>query len=571
MQSKGCVVKWIKALVIILGSSLCMVNAVESIKDNETSFDIDVADESGLSAGKELDFAEKERFNVEKKREQVLDLVNKGIDLINKKNFNEAMDIISHTRTLMLGELHLFVFDDKGICLAHGEDVSMVWRDFSQERDPFGERFIMAMIKKAEEGGGWYTYQWQDAAKVSYVKMVEKDGKKLIIGCGYFPHAKADLVTSLVKGGVSFFNDRIKKDIKPLEIFSNFNYSLGDFILGDLYLYVATSDVLVLANGGLPNEAGQNYYNNKDDKGAFFLRNMVNAMKDAPLGEGRWFEYTWFNALKKAYMERVIDPNGNSYFIGCGYNPEIDRDAAVELVKRGYQFMKAHGKTAIIQRIGDQLQSDYRLGQLNLFIYDRAGNVIAYGENSSLVGKNLYDMTDMSGRHMVREIIQKAKDEGAGWLDFRLRKSFYSVYIEEVDLGAEKYIIGTGLYPITKESTMVLMVKSAKGFFKSHSEEDAFRTFVDDTLNFIRGDMSVFVLDSDGICYADGDRFDRIWKDLSNEKDDDGKLYIKTMLNAIKMGPAKIIYKEKGLRKVAYIESVKKGDKTYIVGSSFYP
>ena len=563
--------KWIKALVIILGSSLCIVNAAENTKESDDSFDLSIVDESAIGAGKQLDFAEKERFNVEKKREQVISLVNQGIDLLKKKSFNEAMNLITHTKSLVYGELYLFVYSDKGVCLAQGEDVSMVWQDLSEERDSFGESFLMTMIKKAEEGGGWHTYQWRDAAKVAYVKMVEKDGQKLMIGCGYFPHDKGDLVVSLVKGGVAFFNDRIKKSIRPLEIFSNFNYSLGDFILGDLYLYVVTSDVLVLANGALPNEAGQNYYNHKDDKGVFFLRNMVNTMKDAPLGEGRWFEYAWFNATKKAYMERVTDSSGISYFLGCGYNPDVDREAAIELVKRGYQFMKAHGKSAVVQRINDHMQRDYRLGQLTLFIYDLMGNVIANGENTSLLGKNIYDLTDMSGRYMVREIVQKAKDEGAGWLDFRLHKSFYSVYIEEVDLGADKYVLGTGLYPITKESTMVLMVKSAKGFFKSHTEEDSFRAFVDTKANFIRGDMSIFVLDTDGICYADGDQFDRIWKDLSNEKDDDGKLYIKTMLNAIKMGPAKIIYKENGMRKVSYIESVKKGDKTYIIGSSFYP
>jgi signal transduction histidine kinase len=446
----------------------------------------------------------------------------------------------------------------------------MVWQDLSEERDSFGERFIMSLIKKAEDGGGWYAYQKRDSSKVSYVKMVEKDGQKLMIGCGYYPHYKGDSVISLVKSGVVFFNDRIKSGIQPLEVFSNFNYSLGDFILGDLYLYAVTSDVLVLANGALPNDAGQNYYNHKDDKGVFFLRNMVNAMKDAPLGEGHWFEYEWFNATKKAYMERVTDSSGISYFIGCGYNPDLDREAAVGLVKKGYQFMKAHGKSSIAQHINDQTQQDYRLGQLTLFIYDFMGNVIANGENIYLVGKNLYDLTDMSGRYMVREIIQKAKDEGAGWLDFRLHKSFYSVYIEEVDLGADKYVLGTGLYPITKESTMVLMVKSAKGFFKTHGEEESFRAFIDIKANFIRGDLSIFVLDTDGICYADGDRFDQIWKDLSNEKDDDGKFYIKTMLNAIKMGPANIIYKENGMRKIAYVESVKKGDKTYIIGSSFY-
>jgi signal transduction histidine kinase len=298
---------------------------------------------------------------------------------------------------------------------------------------------------------------------------------------------------------------------------------------------------------------------------------MVDTMKDVPPGEGRWFEYYWLGMTRLGYMERVVDSEGVSYFLGSSYNPTADREAAVELVKRGYQFMKAHGRTSIVDAINDQTQRRFKLGNLTLFIYDYKGVPIAYGSNTALVGKNLIDLKDESGRYMVREILDKAKNEGAGWLDFRWRKSFFSMYVEDIDLGSERFVIGTGVYPLTKESTMVLMVKSAKGFFKMNNNEDAFREFVDPKSTFIRGDMGIFVIDTDGICYADRDRFDLIWKDLSEEKDDDGKLYFKAMISAAKMGPAKVMYKKNNARKVAYIETVKKGDKTFIIGSSFYP
>jgi hypothetical protein len=401
--------------------------------------------------------------------------------------------------------------------------------------------------------------------------MMVKDGQKLMIGSGFYPHSKADLVVGLVKSAVSYFNDRTAKGVRPVEIVSNFHYQLGDFAIGDISLFVLNKDVTILANGDNPGDAGQNHFNSKDDNGTFFLRNIVNAMKEAPLGEGRWLEYNWSGMLRLAYVERVADAGGASYFIASAYNPTADREAAVELVKRGYQFMKAHGRTSIVDAVNDQTQRRFKSGPLTLFIYDYKGVPIAYGSNTGLVGKNMFDVKDESGRYMVREIIQKAKDEGAGWLDFRWRKSFLSMYVEDIDLGSEKFIIGTSVYPLTKESTMVLMVKSAKGFFKMNSNEDAFREFVDPKSTFIRGDMGIFVIDTDGICYADRDRFDLIWKDLSGEKDDDGKLYFKAMINASKMGPAKVMYKKNNARKVAYIESIKKGDKTYIIGSSFYP
>jgi len=565
-------VKRINLFLAILGCSLAFfVNYAADQTLLTDDFDINISNESGIGASKDLEFAEKERFDMQKKREEVEKMVDETIAFIQKKTFNEAMDYISHTRNFKRGELYPFVYNDKGVCLAHGENYSMVWKDLIKEKDSFGEAYVATMLEKAAAGGGWRSYQWRDATKNSYVKMTIKDGQKLMVGCGFYPHSKADSVVSLVKGAVAYFNDKIAKGSRSDEILGFFNYQLGSFILGDLYLYVVNKDVIMMAHGNTPGEAGQSYYDTKDSKGNFFLRDMVKVMKDLPLNEGRWFDYEWKNAPKKVYMERVVDANGVSYFIASGYQATVDREAAVELVKRGYQFMKSHGRTSIIDAINDQTQRRFKVGPLDLFIYDYKGNVIAYGSNIGMVGKNFIDLKDMSGRFVVREIIQKAQDEGAGWLDFRWRKSFFSMYIENIDLGSERFIIGTGVYPATKESTMVLMVKSAKGYFKANSEEDAFRGFVDNKANFIRGDMSIFVLDFDGICYADGDRFDRIWKDLSNEKDDDGKLYIKAMLNAAKMGPAKIIYKENSARKVAYIESVKKGDKMYIIGSSFYP
>lgn len=572
-KREGCDMKGVGLICVLLSCSCCSLDS-EQVHPyvSDELLDINVQDESGLGAGKDVQFAEKETFNIQKKREEVIAFVGEIEQLFKKKPLNEVLDMVNHTRNFKHGELYPFVYSVPDcICLAHGEDKNMVWKDMSKVKDSFGDVFVQSMVTKAREGGGWHTYQWRDASKVSYVKLIEKDGQQLMIGSGFYPHSKEDLVISLVKGAVSFFNDKIAHGIRPIEVWSQFNYQVGDFIIGDLYIFALNKDVVMLANGDRPGDAGQSYYDVKDDKGVYYQRIMVNAMKDAPLGEGRWFEYTGFHAPKRAYMERVVDDKGGSYFIASGYNPTADREAAVELVKKGYQFMKAHGRSSIVEAVNDQTKREFRYGPLNLFIYDFTGTPIAYGSNIALVGKNLIDLKDETGRYVVREIIEKARDEGAGWLDFRWRHSFFSMYVEAIDLGSEKFIIGTGVYPITKESTMMLMVKSAKGYLKSHPEEDAFKAFVDQKSNFVRGDLSIFVYDMDGVCYADGDRYHKIWKNCSNEKDDDGKLYVKAMLMSAKMGPSKILYKENGARKLAYIESVQKGDKMRIIGSSFWP
>ena len=182
----------------------------------------------------------------------------------------------------------------------------------SKEKDSFGDAFVVEMLKKAASGGGWHSYQWRHASKSSYVKMMVKDGKKLMGGSGFYPHSKVDLVVGLVKGAVAFFNDRTAKGVRPVEIVSNFHYSLGDFVIGDIALFVFNKDVIALANGNESAEAGQSLYDTKDEKGAFFSRNMVNTMKEVALGEGHWFKYQWSGMERLAYVERVVDAAGIS-------------------------------------------------------------------------------------------------------------------------------------------------------------------------------------------------------------------------------------------------------------------
>ena len=72
-----------------------------------------------------LSLLKEERSDIKKKRAEVEKMVDEIIAFIQKKPFNEAMDYLNHTSNFKHGELYPFVYDDKGVCLAHGEDI--VW------------------------------------------------------------------------------------------------------------------------------------------------------------------------------------------------------------------------------------------------------------------------------------------------------------------------------------------------------------------------------------------------------------------------------------------------------------
>ena len=181
----------------------------------------------------------------------------------------------------------------------------------------------------------------------------------------------------------------------------------------------------------------------------------------------------------------------------------------------------------------------------------------------------MWDDKDEDGRFYVRELVQKAKD-GGGWVDYKAKNSFKSNYVELIDLGTGKYVIGCGLYPATKRETMTLLAKSAADYVRSGEKlKDIIGEFTKPRGKFVRGDLSIFVLTLDGICLVYGTDYELIWKNISSWKDANGIPIIKLLDDSLQRGPGLVTYTRNNLKSVAYIEEVKKDGGTYIVGSSF--
>ena len=512
-------------------------------------------------------------FNVEEKRKQVIKLVEEGKAWLEKNPEDKAMSDFSQGKRFVRGEIYLFVIDasksKQGVVLAHGQDSSLIWQDLYNYQDNFGIYFIRDLIDVAQKGGGWLTYQWRNATKVTYVKQVKKNDKTYIIGAGYYPHSKEDAVVSLVKSAVSLFNRLISAGHPNDEAFSNFSYPLGRFVRGDLYLYALDFKGVHFAHGELPGLIGTNGMEYRDAAGKFVNKEIISKLRDKEFGTGIWVEYISRNAEKKAYAEKVQDKEGNLYFIAAGYYPTANREQVVNLVKKGYQYMKANGKTQAAKAFSEKRNMNFRFGDLNLFVYDMKGLCIANGRDPEFVGENQINLKDENGVYFVKEMIKKA-EAGGGWIDFKMRNSFESAYVEKIDLGIDQYVIGSAFFPSTKFETMTLIAKSGADYLDDHDASEAFRDFIQKDGAFIRGDLEIFVFDSAGICLVYGSDYDLIWRNLLNINDDDGKPFVKVIINSAKRGQGVVSYKLNGVMKTAYIIPVKKEGKDYIVGSSFY-
>ncbi|HSW73551.1 MAG TPA: cache domain-containing protein, partial [Candidatus Limnocylindria bacterium] len=421
------------------------------------------------------------------------------------------------------------------------------------------------------QGGGWVTYQWLNATKVSYVKEVKKDDMTFTIGVGYYPHSKVDAVVNLVKGAVALFNDVVKGGRSKEEALATFSYPMGRFVYGDLYLYAVDFNGIQLAHGENPELIGSNALMYHDSAGKLVNQEIISKLKLVDFGTGVWVDYISRNAPKRAYAEKVKDASGKLYFIACGYYPDADRKHVEELVRRGYKYMKANGKSMAVQEFTDKANNNFRYGDLYLFVYDTKGVCIAHGDNPTRIGMNMMDARGENGRLYVREFITQA-EKGGGWVDHKEKGAFTSAYVEMIDLGSERYVIGSQIYPISKRDTMILVAKGAADYLRNHDNEEAFREFVDPEGKFVRGDLEVFACDTNGICFAAGDEYNLIWNNLMNVKDDTGKPYVKMMINTIRQNraPSTLTYTLHGATRVVYAEPVEKGGKTYVVSSGFY-
>jgi hypothetical protein len=91
---------------------------------------------------------------------------------------------------------------------------------------------------------------------------------------------------------------------------------------------------------------------------------------------------------------------------------------AIAMAERGAVFMKAHGKEALMKKLSAK-NPEFVQGELYVDMRDiNTGIVMAHPINPSIVGKNLVDVPDASGKVYRREIIELAARQGKGWVDY---------------------------------------------------------------------------------------------------------------------------------------------------------
>ena len=106
---------------------------------------------------------------------------------------------------------------------------------------------------------------------------------------------------------------------------------------------------------------------------------------------------------------------------GTAHAADPTEKDAIAMAERGAAYLKAHGKDEMIKRINAR-DPDFVQGSLYVDMRDlHSGVVLAHPFNPSIVGKDLTDVPDASGKKYRREIIELGQKKGQGWVDYQYK------------------------------------------------------------------------------------------------------------------------------------------------------
>ena len=91
---------------------------------------------------------------------------------------------------------------------------------------------------------------------------------------------------------------------------------------------------------------------------------------------------------------------------------------AVSLVKKVGVYLKENGKAQTVAEINKPF-GRFSNRELYIFLVDQNNVMVANGAVTQLVNQNVYDLQDVDGKYMIREMLAAAKEKGYGWVTYK--------------------------------------------------------------------------------------------------------------------------------------------------------
>lgn len=93
------------------------------------------------------------------------------------------------------------------------------------------------------------------------------------------------------------------------------------------------------------------------------------------------------------------------------------KEEAIAMAKAAVAYAAKHGKDKAMADFNDPASAEWHKKDLYVFAVTMTGDVLAHGINAKLIGKNVLDLKDPSGKLMIQEFRDMAT-KGGGWVDY---------------------------------------------------------------------------------------------------------------------------------------------------------
>jgi hypothetical protein len=95
-----------------------------------------------------------------------------------------------------------------------------------------------------------------------------------------------------------------------------------------------------------------------------------------------------------------------------------EQEKVMKWVEKAIAFYKASGKDIALAEFMNP-RGQFIKDQQYVFVLDLDGIMLAHGINEKFAGKNFIGLKDSDGKAFIKEIVDNAKTEGSGWVEYK--------------------------------------------------------------------------------------------------------------------------------------------------------
>lgn len=256
----------------------------------------------------------------------------------------------------------------------------------------------------------------------------------------YDKEAEVSRTKTLLERAVAHYND---KGEMALAAFCR----SGDFIEGDLYVYVVGTDGIFMASGGSSSVLiGRDVTDLKDATGEPFIEEILSSA--SVQGSGT-VDYHWMNRSKNqveqktTYYQKV-----GERIIAVGYYiPRATSEQAKALLKKAATAVKRNPAKAFSSF--NNLNSEFVEDDLYVFAVSLGdGRFVAHGALPHLVRSDALDLRDPDDRAIIQEMTSILKTKSRGEIEYSWQNPVTGK-VEQKHTFLQKvgnYLLGVGFY-----------------------------------------------------------------------------------------------------------------------------